>query len=479
MTWLQGMSPTTGGGQTVANLVRILAGWYHLGQDKDFPKPGVGMPVDMLRPHEIVDARNSTSRPILFDGAVEGHVLVKNSQGALPLNKPKMLSLFGYSAKNPDHNQPTGGISAWTFGASSWDYNEFTNGFFGTANPAGSTPIAIGGTIYSGGGSGAVAQGTVISPFDAIVQRSYDDNTALFWDFNSSTPNVVTNSDACVVFGNAYATEGADRRSARDDYTDGLILHVAARCNNTIVVLHNAGIRLVDQFVDHPNVTALIFAHLPGEASGRALVSVLHGDVSPSGKLPYTVAKNETDYPIVGPDRPDRRFARFPQSNFTEGVLIDYRHFDAKNITPRYEFGFGLSYTTFSYANLNVQKDGNTSRFAELPTGVVLQGGQVDLWDVLVRVSADVANTGSRSGAEVAQLYVGIPGAGQPVRQLRGFDKVLLNVTETKKVSFELTRRDLSVWDVVAQRWRLPRGEFRIEVGGSSRNLPLSGRVTI
>ncbi|KAK1760524.1 glycoside hydrolase superfamily [Echria macrotheca] len=460
-------------------VIRTLAGWYQLGQDKDFPKPGVGMALDLTKPHEIVDARNISSRTTLFDGAVEGHVLVKNIRSALPLDKPKMLSLFGYSAKNPDTNNPTGGISAWNFGASSWNYTEFTDGFFGTANPAGSTPIAAGGTLYCGGGSGATSQGTVISPFDAMVQRAYDDGTALFWDFNSAEPTVIPVSSACLVFGNAYATEGADRRAARDDYTDGLIKHVASRCNNTIVILHNAGIRLVDQFIDHPNVTALIFAHLPGEASGRALTSILFGDVSPSGRLPYTVARNESDYPVVSPDRPSGAFTRFPQSNFTEGVLVDYRHFDAKNITPRYEFGFGLTYTTFNYSDLSIEKDGNASLFAELPTGPIQQGGQADLWDVLVRVRATVGNIGSRYAAEVAQLYVRSPGSNQPVRQLRGFEKFGLNTTETKDVEFNLTRRDLSFWDVEAQKWRLPRGQFGIEVGRSSRDLPLVGNFTI
>lgn len=460
-------------------VARTLAAWYHFGQDKGFPRPGVGMAPDLTKPHRIVDARNSTFRPTLLDGAVEGHVLVKNSRGALPLDSPKMLSLFGYSAKNPDRNTPTGGFSPWLFGAESFDYSEFSQGFFGAAREGGSTPIAAYGTIYSGGGSGATSQGTVISPFDALVQRGYDDATALFWDFTNASPPVVPVSDACLIFGNAYATEGADRSAARDDYTDGLIKHVADRCNNTIVVLHNAGIRLVDQFIEHANVTALIFAHLPGETSGRALVSLLYGDVAPSGKLPYTVARNESDYVILGPEKPEGIFARFPQSNFTEGTMVDYRHFDAKNITPRYEFGFGLSYTTFEYGNLTVQKETDEQKFAEYPVGEVRMGGQTDLWDVLATVSAQVRNTGRRDGAEVAQLYLGIPVPGQPVRQLRGFEKVFLNATVTQTVSFELTRRDLSVWDVVAQKWRLARGEYKIEVGGSSRDLPLTGKVTI
>ncbi|EAQ85871.1 hypothetical protein CHGG_07124 [Chaetomium globosum CBS 148.51] len=459
---------------------RTLATWYLMGQDQDFPQPGVGMAADLTRPHKIVDARNSSFRSTLLDGAVEGHVLVKNIRNALPLKEPKMLSIFGYSAKNPDHNNPMPGLSPWLWGAESFNYTEFAVRFFGSTGEHSSTPIAFNGTIYSGGGSGATSQSATVSPFDALVQRAYDDGTALFWDLVNGTPFVNPMSDACLVFGNAYATEAADRPGLYDDYTDELIKHVADRCGNTVVVLHNAGTRLVDQFVDHPNVTALIFAHLPGEASGRAVVSLLYGESNPSGKLPYTVARNETDYAVLGPDVAGEwdRFARFPQSNFTEGVFLDYRHFDAKNIKPRYEFGFGLSYTTFGYDNLVVEKVAE-GKFGEYPTGQVVQGGQEDLWDVLVEVSADVTNTGKVDGAEVAQLYVGIPAEGAPVRQLRGFEKPFLNASATETVRFGLTRRDLSVWDVVAQKWRLVRGEYKVEVGGSSRDLPLVGTVTI
>ncbi|KAL2152564.1 hypothetical protein VTH82DRAFT_5748 [Thermothelomyces myriococcoides] len=462
-------------------VVRTLATWYLLGQDRDFPRPGIGMATDLTRDHRIVDARNSSFRSTLFDGALEGHVLVKNARNALPLRRPKMLSVFGYSAKNPDHNNPSPGQSPWLWGSESFNYTEFSGRFFGFGGEYSSTPIAFNGTIYSGGGSGATSPATIVSPFDALIQRAYDDGTALFWDFVSGEPFVNPMSDACLVFGNAYATEAADRPGTRDDYTDGLIRHVADRCANTIVVIHNAGIRLVDQFIDHPNVTALMFAHLPGEASGRAVVSLLYGDENPSGKLPYTVARNESDYPVLGPDvEPEgSMFALFPQSNFTEGVFLDYRHFDARNITPRYEFGFGLSYTTFEYDKLVVRKVGSAGRFGEYPTGRIVEGGQEDLWDVLVEVSAEVTNTGEVDGAEVAQLYVGIPAEGAPVRQLRGFEKPFLNASATATVRFPLTRRDLSVWDVVAQKWRLVRGEYKIEVGSSSRNLPLVGTLTI
>ncbi|KAK4104677.1 glycoside hydrolase family 3 protein [Parathielavia hyrcaniae] len=466
-------------------VIRTLATWYQVGQDEDFPQPGVGMAADLTKPHPIVDARNSSFRPTLLDGAIEGHVLVKNERNTLPLKAPKLLSLFGYSAKNPDRNHPTAGLSPWLWGLESSNFSEFTTAFYGYSpnnwSPS-RTAVALNGTLYSGGGSGATSQSTVLAPFDALLHRAADDGTALLWDFVSPTPAVHPMSDACLVFGNAFAAEGADRPALDDDYTDALVRHVADRCARTVVVLHNAGARLVEGFVDHPNVTALLFAHLPGEMSGRATVDLLYGGVSPSGKLPYTVARDKGDYAVLEPDRVEEQggegFGRFPQSDFDEGVFLDYRHFDRAGIEPRYEFGFGLSYTEFGYANLVVSKvDGG--RFGEFPAGEVVQGGQEDLWDVLVEVAADVTNAGGVDGAEVAQLYVGIPAEGSPLRQLRGFEKPFLNASATETVRFGLTRRDLSVWDVVAQKWRLVRGEYTVEVGGSSRNLPLVGKVTI
>ncbi|KAI0134389.1 glycoside hydrolase superfamily [Xylariales sp. AK1849] len=458
-------------------VTRIVAAWYQMGQDQDFPDPGVGMPPDLTKPHTIIDARNTSSKQILLDGAIEGHVLLKNTNSALPLSKPKKLSLYGYSARNPDqwNYNATGGVNAWLFGGESAFLGRYVSGAFALDSLNDIPQIAPDGTIVSGGGSGAVTPAYISSPFDAVNARAYDDGTALFWDFFSPDPYVDASSDACIVLVNAFSSEGYDRAGTHDDFTDGLIQNIADSCNNTIVVFHNAGIRLVDQFIDHPNVTALLFAHLPGQDSGHALVSLLYGDSNPSGKLPYTVARNESDYEeVLGPDMPEGSFVNFPQSNFTEGVYIDYRHFDAKNITPRFEFGFGLSYTTFNYSNLEVIKN-DSATASNYPTGVIVEGGQADLFYVLATVSVQIRNVGDADGAEVAQLYVGIPGA--PARQLRGFDKPFINVTQSATVTFELNRRDLSVWDVVAQKWLLQSGTYNIYVGSSSRNLPLQGTL--
>ncbi|KAL2758087.1 glycoside hydrolase family 3 protein [Sodiomyces alcalophilus JCM 7366] len=461
---------------------RVIASWYHLSQDKDFPPPGIGMPMDVQEPHRIVDARNSSSRGVLREGAVEGHVLVKNSNGALPLREPRLLSVFGYSATSARAMNFIGGGFAdpLAFGAYPVDWEEVEAGFTMKENYQDWSSIGLGGTLIAGGGSGAPSSSTLVSPFEAIKAQADEDGTALLWDFKRGDPGVHPASDACLVFGNAWASESYDRPTLYDDYTDGLVLHVASRCNNTIVVLHNAGPRLVDQWIEHRNVTAVIFAHLPGQDSGNALVSILYGRENPSGKLPYTVARNESDYAhMAGPDvlsDDDRVYENFPQSNFSEGVYVDYRHFDRDGIEPRFAFGFGLSYTNFVFDNLTVQTSHNES-MAPYPTGPLREGGPRDLWTVLARVSAEVRNIGEVEGYEVAQLYVGIPGG--PVRQLRGFDKPFVEAGDSATVEFELTRRDLSVWDVGAQKWHLRNGTYGVWVGSSSRDLPLQDEFAI
>lgn len=458
-------------------VTRILAAWYQMGQDsEDFASPGHGIPKSNSAVHERVIGWNASFQETLYQGAVEGHVLLKNVDNALPLKAPQLLSVFGYSAKSPDSYGPSNsGSSAGAYGLGPADEYYLT---VGGASVEFGSGINVNGTIVSGGGSGANNPTYISSPFDALAARARKDYTALYWDFESTNPAVDPTSDACIVDVNAFASEGWDRPNVRDDYTDSIILNVAAQCNNTIVIFQNAGVRLVDQWIDHPNITALIFAHLPGQDSGAALVSLLYGDDNFSGKLPYSIPKNESDYQnTLAPAQPEGEFALFPQLDFSEGVYIDYRAFDAFNVTPRYEFGFGLSYTTFSFSDLEVVASATNVSTAAYPTGPIVEGGQTDLWDVVATVSANVTNTGAVDGAEVAQLYVGIPGG--PVRQLRGFEKPVLTAGESTMVSFPLVRRDLSSWDVVAQKWLLQSGTYGVWVGSSSRDLPLTGSLTI
>ncbi|KAL2258198.1 hypothetical protein VTK26DRAFT_8583 [Humicola hyalothermophila] len=477
---------------------RILASWYYLHQEKDYPPPAI---YSNLQRHSPVDVQDDHAELIREVGAA-GTVLVKNINSSLPFKKPRFLCIYGYDATvkaNPWNNPDRyGGGYEDNFG-----WNTFN------------------GTLITAGGSGGTTPPYVVSPFQALQERVAKDRGILRWDFYSENPTPYVNADACLVFINAYSSESFDRPSLTDEFSDQLVLNVASQCANTIVVVHSAGIRTVDAWITHPNVTAALFAGLPGQESGHSLAAVLYGDVNPTGRLPYTVARSESDYGLLlNPTSSSTDPNPFPETNFTESLLVDYRYFDHPNYhklnlpPPRFEFGFGLSYTTFAYANLSVSLGPGpstrtttattttmtTTRIPEYPdeSVPVVQGGHPDLWKVIAVARCAVTNTGGVEGAEIAQLYVGVPPpppmseepegvaatktatVTDPVRQLRGFAKVgPLAPGESGEAVFELTRRDLSVWDVVAQQWRLRRGEYTFWVGASSRDLRGSVKVVV
>lgn len=435
---------------------RLLAAYFYTKQDQDFPENAV-YPYNVA--HPIVDVREDHASLIREIGAA-GTVLVKNVNNTLPLRSPRFLNIYGYDAevKAQPWNNPTrfGGGYEENFG---W--------------------TTLNGTLITAGGSGSSTPPYVISPFKAIQDRIIADRGTLRWDFFGVNPTVYANAEACLVFINAYASESYDRTSLTHDFSDELVNNVAKNCSNTIVVLHSAGIRVVDSWIEHPNVTAVVFAGVPGQESGNALVDVLYGDVNPSGRLPYTVARNESDYGGLLNSTVDPTHPAFLQSNFTEGLYIDYRAFDQKNITPRFEFGYGLSYTTFEHADLSIDAVANAT-LASFPSESVpiVQGGHPELWQVLYRASVNVTNTGDVPGHEVVQLYLGVPDA--PERQLRGFERVgILQPGESQEVQFSLDRRDLSIWNVAAQQWELQKGTYKVWVGASSRDIRVEGEIVV
>lgn len=456
---------------------RLLAPWYRYAP---FSNPGVAA-------NHGVDARTPEASRILFQAAVEGHVLVKNTNNALPLKSPKTLSIFGYDAPS-GFNTSANDSSLYALGLA--NTKQYTNGqAFGDLQyillagsiMQGPVPeVAFNGTMITGGGSGAVTPASMVSPLDALKREVAVSGTKLYRDSTSKDPSV-NPSDACLVFINAQSSEAADRSTLADLWSDTLVLNVASKCSNTMVIIHNAGIRLVDRWIDHPNVTAAIFAHLPGEASGDALVEILYGRQSPSGRLPYTVAKNESDYGmLLDPAQPDAQNPQYSQSDFSEGVFIDYRHFLKNNITPRFAFGYGLSYTTFAYSNLKIFKTSGSDCSVAPPDmdQKPPEGGLDSLYDVITTVSVSVMNTGSVASAEVAQLYLGIPNSGV-ARALRGFEKHWLQPGESMEYVFPLRRRDLSVWDTTMQQWMMHSGEYQVMVGKSVEDGQLEGSFSV
>lgn len=214
---------------------RILATYIKLGN-----KPntlGGGIPASLTAPHKWVNVRSPASASAILQGAMEGHVLVKNTNNALPLGgNPKLISLFGYDATAPRSNNVAD--ANWNLGDEPTNITDATPIVLGAAEPPG---IAINGTLSVGGGSGANTPPFIIDPFQAFQQRALQDGSYILWDFVSAAPKVDPASDVCVVFINVFSTEGGDRPYLSDDYSDNLVNGVANQCANTMVVIHNAG----------------------------------------------------------------------------------------------------------------------------------------------------------------------------------------------------------------------------------------------
>ncbi len=257
-------------------------------------------------------------------------------------------------------------------------------------------------------------------------------------------------SDAAVVCVSTRREEGegVDRPSMDlpGDQAD-LIRAVAAVNTNTIVVLNNGTpVTLYDWLAQVP---AVLEAWLPGQEGGTALAAILFGDVNPSGKLPDTLAARREDYSDIG---------NFPghdhKVNYEEGIYVGYRHFDRAGIQPIFPFGHGLSYTTFGYTHLQLNQ-------SELSPGGT------------VSASVDITNTGKCAGAEVVQLYVRDlhPKIDRPVRELKGFAKVMLQSGETRALKLLVQPRDLAYFDVPGHQWKAEAGDYEIAIGSSSRDL--------
>lgn len=263
---------------------------------------------------------------------------------------------------------------------------------------------------------------------------------------------------AAVIFAglpDAFESEGFDRtHMGMPDCQNELIERVTAVQPNTIVVLHN-GSPVEMPWAD--KVKGIVEAYLGGQAVGEAVVDILFGKVNPSAKLPETFPCKLEDNPsyLYYPGEGDK-------VEYREGVFVGYRYYDTKKMDVRFPFGFGLSYTTFAYSNLQV----SASAIKDTDT---------------LTVSADITNTGSMAGKEVVQLYVSDVESTviRPVKELKGFDKVELQPGETRTVSFTLDKRAFAYWNTQIHDWHVESGEFRILVGKSSRDIQLEASVTV
>ena len=252
-----------------------------------------------------------------------------------------------------------------------------------------------------------------------------------------------------------YESEGYDRSHMRmPECQNALIEAVAAANPNTVVVLHNGSP------VEMPwigCVKGVVEAYLGGQAVGLATVRVLYGDVNPSGRLPETFPKKLSDNPsylFYGGEG--------NVTEYREGVFVGYRYYDKKEAEVLFPFGHGLSYTSFAFSDLKLDKT------------------EMDDTDTL-NVSVRVKNTGSRAGKTVVQLYVCDKQSTpiRPIRELKGFEKTALEPGEEKEVRFTLDKRAFAYWNTEIHDWHVETGEFFIEIGASSRDIVLAETVTV
>jgi len=321
-----------------------------------------------------------------------------------------------------------------------------------------------------GGDSARIKAFYEVSPLDGILRRVGDHVNVTYSPGyrNNAAPGLLDQAvaaaraaDVAIVVGGLiherpFDCEGTDRRELGLPWgQDELIRRVAAANPRTVVVLCSGSPVTMGGWLDQ--VPAVVEAWYDGMEAGNAIAAVLFGDANPSGKLPCTFPRRIEDTPaFAGGAR------TYPGENgvvhYDEGLLVGYRWYDTKAIDPLFSFGHGLSYTTFRYANL------------KLVPGTSASGP-------VVTVQFDLTNTGTRAGAEVAQVYVhqAKPGLPRPLRELKGFQKVVLEPGATQTVSIALGRRAFAFYDPGKPGWLAEPDTFEISVGGSSRDLRLQG----
>ncbi|MGZ4331868.1 MAG: beta-glucosidase [Solirubrobacteraceae bacterium] len=385
---------------------------------------------NVQRPQDIALARSLSE---------EGTVLLKNERQVLPLTgSGKRIAVIGPGA-----------------------------------GPAGAQQF------YNGAGSGHIpesgAKPDVVTPLQGITQRALADGDLVTYA-DGSVPAAATlaakAADVAIVFVGSEDSEGVDRSTLdlssgncslvgcqpQPVDQDSMISQVAAANPHTIVVLNTGGPVLMPWL---NQVQGLLEAWYPGQQDGNAIAALLFGDVDPAAKLPETFPASRSDLPTPTPQQYPgvNDAAGIPHATYSEGMLVGYRWYDAKHITPLFPFGFGLSYTTFALRDLHLSPGGRPA---------------------LATATFTVADTGPRLGAEVAQLYVTDPrNAGEPPKQLKGFQKVLLKPGARTKAKLALDFRSLAHWSDAAHRWKVGSGCYRVLVGDSSRNLPLTATIAV
>ena len=258
--------------------------------------------------------------------------------------------------------------------------------------------------------------------------------------------DIASKADVAIVFGMTTSSEGGDRGDLNlNDGADDLIAAVAKAQPQTIAVAVTPGALLTPWSDD---VKAAIVSFMPGQEYGHAVADILFGDVNPSAKLPVTMPNVENEMNFSDSQWPGVDLI----STYSEDLLVGYRYYAAKHISPKFCFGHGLSYTKFEYDSLEITSDA---------------------------VTFEVKNVGDVDGDVVPQMYFEFPdSAGEPPLQLKGFQKTHLKAGESSKITLNVVDRTVSIWNTTIHDWSVAKGEHKVYVGESSCDIRLRGTFT-
>ena len=275
---------------------------------------------------------------------------------------------------------------------------------------------------------------------------------------NQSAIDIAKKADAVILavgYDADVETEGADREFQLPPGQDELIQKIAAANPNTIVTVTSGGSVDVSKWIDH--ISALLANWYPGQEGGTALAESIFGDINPSGRLPISWERSLADNPSYPYYYPTPGTLTVP---YKDDIFVGYRGYEHNNVKPLFPFGFGLSYTTFKYANLDIHPSNAAGNF---------------------EVSFDVTNTGTRAGADVAQLYVSEdhPQVPRPPQELKGFARVALAPGQTRHITLPLDARSFTWYDEKAAAWHADPGSFTIHVSRSSADPQLEGKIKL
>ena len=307
--------------------------------------------------------------------------------------------------------------------------------------------------ILGGGGSSVNYPPYEITPIEGLKQKCKD---------KIQITEDPSNADVVIIFAglnhdHGMDAEGEDKHNFELPKEQIEMIKKTVKQNpKTIVVLVSGSPIAMDDWIN--NVPSIVEAWYGGMESGTAIANVLFGDVNPSGKLPLTFPKKLSDSPA---HKAERNYPGIEKEVFyDEGIYIGYRHFDKEQIEPLFPFGYGLSYTTFKYESLKLDKE----RFSKND-------------DVIVTI--DIINSGNRSGMEIIQLYVQDieSSVDRPPKELKRFEKVKLEPKERKTIEFSLNLGDFSFYDDLIHSWIAEPGKFNIFLGSSSRDIHLQKEI--